>query len=59
MRKIYIVKSARDFERIIKTGQLSKNKSFIVYYSDYNYPYYRYVISVGNKFGNAVYLYLY
>ena len=55
MRKIYIVKSARDFERIIKTGQLSKNKSFIVYYSDNNLPYNRYGISVGKKLGNAVY----
>ena len=55
MRKMYIVKSARDFERIIKTGQLSKNKSFIVYYSDNNLPYNRYGISVGKKLGNAVY----
>ena len=33
MRKLYVVKNARDFERIIKEGHYVKNKSFIIYYS--------------------------
>ncbi len=55
MRKLYIVKNARDFEKIIKTGKLAKNNSFIIYYSDNDLPYNRYGISVGKKLGNAVY----
>ena len=55
MRKLYVVKNARDFEKIIKTGKLAKNKIFIIYYSDNDLPYNRYGISVGKKLGNAVY----
>jgi ribonuclease P protein component len=55
MRKLYVVKNARDFEKIIKTGKLAKNNSFIIYYSDNDLPYNRYGISVGKKLGNAVY----
>ncbi len=55
MRKLYVVKNARDFEKIIKTGKLAKNKSFIIYHSDNDLPYNRYGISVGKKLGNAVY----
>ena len=29
MKKKYIVKDSKDFEKIIKTGQCEKNKSFI------------------------------
>ena len=55
MRKLYIVKHARDFERIIKKGKLKKSKYFIIYYDKNNLPYDRYGISVGKKLGNAVF----
>lgn len=55
MRKLYIVKNARDFEEIIKTGKIIKNRSFIIYYQSNTLPYNRYGISVGKKLGNAVY----
>ena len=55
LKKLYIVKNARDFEDIIKTGKRSKNKSFIIYYNENKLPYNRYGISVGKKLGNAVY----
>ena len=54
MRKLYIVKDSKDFERIIKTGKVIKNKSFVIYYSSSNLPYCRFGISVGKKIGNAV-----
>ena len=54
MRKLYIVKDSKDFERIIKTGKVIKYKSFVIYYSSNNLPYCRFGISVGKKIGNAV-----
>ncbi len=54
MRKLYIVKSSREFERIIKTGKVLKNKSYVIYHIENNLPYNRYGISVGKKIGNAV-----
>lgn len=55
MKKLYIVKSQRDFNNIIKVGQVFKNKSFIIYKKSNDLPYSRYGISVGKKLGNAVY----
>ena len=55
MKKKYIVKSQRDFNRIIKTGRVKKNKTFIIYYESTELPYDRYGISVGKKLGNAVF----
>ena len=31
MKKKYIVKNSRDFEKIIKEGKCKKNKSFIIH----------------------------
>ena len=54
MKKLYIVKDTRDFKRIMTTGKVQKNKSFVIYYIENNLPYNRYGISVGKKIGNAV-----
>ena len=32
MRKLYIVKNKRDFDRIIKNGRYRKNNSYVIYY---------------------------
>ena len=32
MRKLYIVKNQRDFDRIIKEGRYRKNSSYVIYY---------------------------
>ena len=55
MKKLYIVKYARDFEKIINKGTCSKNKSFVVYSLNNDLAYDRYGISVSNKLGNAVF----
>lgn len=55
MRKLYIVKSTRDFDDIIKTGINIKNKFFNIYYKDNNLKYDRFGVSVGKKLGNAVF----
>lgn len=59
MRKLYIVKHARDFDTIIKNGKCIKNTCFVVYSQDNNLPYNRYGISVSKKLGNAVFRNLY
>ena len=55
MRKLYIVKHTQDFDKIIKTGKVQKNKDFVVYTLENNLPYNRYGISVSKKLGNAVF----
>lgn len=54
MRKLYIVKNQRDFDRIIKEGRYRKNNSYVIYYEKNKLPYDRFGISVGKRIGNAV-----
>ena len=55
MRKLYIVKDTRDFEKIITKGICNKNRYFIVHSLNNELPYNRYGISVSKKLGNAVF----
>ena len=55
MKKKFIVKSNRDFEKIIKTGKYKKNRHYIIYYKKAKYEYSRFGISVSKKLGNAVF----
>ena len=55
MRKLYIVKHSRDFEKIMEKGSCKKNRSFVVYSLFNELPYNRYGISVSKKLGNAVF----
>ncbi len=54
MKKKDIVKSPRDFTKIIKTGNKVSNRSFVIYYLKGLNDKSRYGISVGTKLGNAV-----
>lgn len=55
MRKLYIVKTTKQFEDIINNGKCMKNKYFVVHEKDNNLKYDRYGISVSKKLGNAVF----
>ncbi len=55
MRKLYIVKETRDFEKVINNGICNKNQNFIVHSLNNELPYNRYGISVSKKLGNAVF----
>ena len=55
MKKLYIVKTTRDFENIIKNGNCRKNKYFIIHSLKNNLPYDRFGISVSKKLGNSVF----
>ena len=55
MKKKYIVKNSRDFEKIIKEGKCKKNQSFIIHSKSNELDYDKYGISVSKKLGNAVF----
>ena len=55
IRKLYIVRTTRDFDDIIKNGKCIKNSCFVIHYKDNNLPYDRFGISVSKKLGNAVF----
>ena len=54
MKKKYIVKNSRDFEKIIKEGKCKKNKSFIIHSKKNELDYDKYGISVSKKVGNSI-----
>jgi len=53
MKKSEVVKKSRDFEKIIHSGEIVKNKEFVIYFLD-NPENNHFGISVGKKIGNAV-----
>lgn len=55
MKKINVVKKRYEFEKIIQTGNIVKNKYYVIYYKENNLNRYRFGISVGKKLGNAVF----
>lgn len=55
MRKLYIVKTTRQFEDIINTGKCFKNKYFVIHEKTNELKYDRFGISVSKKLGNAVF----
>ena len=55
MKKKFIVKTAREFDEIIHTGQCLKNRYYVIYCKKNNLKYDRFGISVSKKIGNAVF----
>ena len=55
MKKKYIVKESKLFEKIMKDGKCKKNQSYVVYSLENDLPYNKYGISVSKKLGNAVF----
>ena len=54
MKKKYIVKNERDFNKIINNNNYLKSKKIVIYYEDNDLNYDKFGISVGKKLGNAV-----
>ena len=55
LKKIYIVKKKEQFNDIIRTGKVIKNREFVLYYKENHLDFDRFGISVGTKLGNAVF----
>ncbi len=55
MRKLYVVKTTREFNDIIKNGVCKKNQYFVIHYKSNDLKYDRFGISVSKKLGNAVF----
>lgn len=54
MKKINILKSNREYERIISTQKPFKTKYFLIFKEKSDNPIYKFGFSVGKKTGNAV-----
>ena len=54
MKKINIIKSSRDFDRIIKNNKPYKYKDYVIYIEYNTNDVYKFGISAGKKLGNAV-----
>lgn len=54
MKKINILKSNEDFNRIINNEKYIKYKDYVIYYEKTNDKIYKFGFSVGKKIGNAV-----
>lgn len=59
MRKLYVVKTTREFNDVITNGNCRKNKYFVVHQKKNDLKYDRFGISVSKKLGNAVFRNLY
>ena len=55
MRKLYIVRTPREFNEIIKNGVCKKNEFYVIHEKENNLKYDRFGISVSKKLGNAVF----
>lgn len=54
MKKINILKSSRDFDRIIKNNKPYIYKDYVIYIEKNTNDYHKFGISVSKKLGNAV-----
>ncbi len=54
MKKINRVKKSYEFDNVLKSGRVVKDKFFVIYYKNNELDRYRFGISVGKKIGNAV-----
>ncbi len=55
MKKKYRIKQTREFEDIIKNGNCTKNRFYVVHFQKSKFDYDRYGISVSKKLGNSVF----
>ena len=55
MKKKFIVKENKEFQKVINNGICRKNKSFVIYSLENELSYNKYGISVSKKHGNAVF----
>lgn len=54
MKKINIIKEAKEFEKIIRYRHLYRNRYFVMYIINKSMKYYRFGISIPKKVGNSV-----
>jgi|SRR5690554_6086246 len=54
MKKKYIIKKNYHIQKIIADKKSYANKCFIIYKKENNLDYFRFVVSIGKKIGNAV-----
>lgn len=54
MKKQFRIKKSKEIDAIIQNKQSSGNKFFVIYYKENQTNFFRFAISIGRKYGNAV-----
>ncbi|MCK9493016.1 MAG: ribonuclease P protein component [Acholeplasmataceae bacterium] len=54
MKKQYRIKKTKEIDAIIHNKKSFGSKVFVVYYKENSFDHFRYAISIGKKYGNAV-----
>lgn len=54
MKKQYRIKKSKEIDAIIKQRKSYGNRFFVVYYKESNNEHFRFAISIGKRYGNAV-----
>lgn len=54
MKKEYRIKKQQEMDKIFKTSKRFKSDNYMLVYSKTNEEHFRFAISIGSKFGNAV-----
>lgn len=54
MKKEFRIKKSKEIDAIIHRKQRIGNDFFVVYYKENNLTHFRFAISIGRKYGNAV-----
>lgn len=54
MKKQYRIKKSKEIDAIIKERKSYGNKFFVVYYKENDHEHFRFAISIGKRYGNAV-----
>lgn len=54
MKRIYSIKSKEELDLVFKEKKSVGNGYFAIYYTSNDLPHFKYAISIGRKYGNAV-----
>lgn len=54
MKRVYSIKSKNELDLVFKEKKSVGNGYFVIYFIPHETPHFKYAISIGKKFGNAV-----
>lgn len=54
MKRVYSIKSKEELDLVFKEKKSVGNGYFVIYFIKHDLPHFKYAISIGRKYGNAV-----